>query len=68
MVGGFKIRKIPRELMLDPPPTRGRWMWWLVLVLALVVTGWFAVNVLAVPLDAIASGGPLHCAVAARGD
>ena len=25
MGGGFKTRKIPRELMLDPPPRRIRW-------------------------------------------
>lgn len=49
MGGGFKRRKIPRELMLDPPPRKSRWWLWLILASGFIVTGLFAANVMAYP-------------------
>lgn len=50
MIGGFKTRRIPRDLMLDPPPRRSRWWLWTALTLVLVISGFFTASILAVPL------------------
>lgn len=41
---GFKKRKIPRELLLDPPRRKSRWWIWLPLVAIAVVSAMFAID------------------------
>ena len=52
MGGGFKTRKIPRELMLDPPPRRVRWkLLFAMLLLGIALTCLFAARSLATSFD-----------------
>lgn len=52
MGGGFKRRKIPRELILDPLPRKRRWWLWLPVIVGLTAASFFAVSAVAGPLDA----------------
>ncbi|XOV86860.1 MAG: marine proteobacterial sortase target protein [Pseudomonadota bacterium] len=52
MGGGFKTRKIPRDLMLNPPLKKRRWWLWLPFVLVIVVGAMIAIEARAETLDA----------------
>lgn len=55
MGGGFKTRKIPRELMIDPPPRRVRWKFlFAMLLLGIALTCLFAARSLAMGNDTTA--------------
>lgn len=55
-------RKVPRDLLLDPPPRKRRLWFWLLMVLGGVVAGLYVRDAMATPMPEVATGELLFLA------